>query len=285
MTPGGTSELTEDVMGRPLIRPTSLCDLPELAEISRSTWDGSDYLEAVAPSWIAGGGMYSGILAGRLFGCYKITLMPGRVAWLEGLRVHPSMRGRGLGRLLSEDCFRRALAMRNRGDADWIEFETYYHNLESISIAESCGFERVETFRLLYRASLPPSGIPPAAVVTLAEPDLAPYPTRVPLGWKAILRTEDTVGALAGLCEVREESGLGFMSRPGDNVFTFCASAMEAPVEAGRAAARAAHARGEDTVEIMLPGGAASIESLLMSDGWSYWEEPREPNAWVFRMR
>ncbi len=283
--PDGTSDMSEDAMLRPSIRAAVPEDMPELAEISRATWDGGDYLEAVAASWIAGGGMYSGIVAGRLFGCYKITVMPGRVAWLEGLRVHPSMRGRGLGRLLSEDCFRRARALRDEGAVDWVEFETYYHNSESIAIAESCGFERVEAFRLLCRASIPHEGAAPAVVVPLEERDLRPYPTRVPLGWKAILRAEDTAGAIAGLCEVREASGLRFMSRPGENTFTLCASALEDPVEAGRAAARAAHASGDDTVEIMLPGGAAAAESLLMSDGWSYWEEPGEPNAWVFRMR
>lgn len=283
--PDGTSEMSEDAMHRPSIRPAGPDDIPELAEISRATWDGDDYLEAVAASWISAGGMYCGIVAGRLFGCYKITVMPGRVAWLEGLRVHPSMRGRGLGRLLSEDCFGRARAMRERGIVDLVEFETYYHNTESIAIAESCGFERVEVFRFLYRDSIPPGGLPPASIVPVEERDLLPYPTRIPLGWKALIRTENTAESIAGLCEVREVSGLRFMSRPGESVFTFCSSALEDPVEAGRAAARAAHASGEDTVEVMLPGGAADVESLLISDGWDYWEEPREPNAWVFRMR
>lgn len=283
--PDGTSELTEDAARLTTIRPAAPEDLPGLADISRGTWDGGDYLEAVAPGWIAEGGMFSGIMAGRLFGCYKITVMPGRVAWLEGLRVHPSMRGRGLGRLLSEDCFSRAEAMRASGTVDFVEFETYYHNAESIAIALSRGFERVETFRFLHRASMPPEGSAPAVVVPLEERDLLPYPARIPLGWKAVLRTEDTAGSIAGMCEVREASGLRFMSRPGENVFTPCSSAMESPVEAGRAMARTAHASGDDTVEVMLPGSAGDVESRLMSDGWGYWEEPREPNAWVFRMR
>lgn len=272
-------------MGLPTIRPVVPADIPGIAEISRNTWDGEDYLLSVADSWIAEGGFMAGEIDGTIFGCYKITLMPGGVAWLEGLRVLPSFRGRGLGRMLAEDSFEKAAGSRRSGLIGSIEFETYYHNVESIAIAVSRGFEPVEKFSLLFRNAIADSGPQDSRPAVLCGEDLAPYALRVPLGWKVIHRTPRILEDLAVRSSAVECSGLRFFSRPGDNVFTLCSSSLADPAAAGRAAARFAAASGSDTAELMIPGTMTDVVAALLSDGWGYWEEPAEPNAWIFRMR
>ncbi len=272
-------------MSAPVLRDVVPADIPGLADISRNTWDGDDYLESVTADWIADGGFVAGEIDGTLFGCYKISTMPGPVAWLEGLRVHPAFRGRGLGRLLAEDSFARALRMRESGEVDQVEFETYYHNSESIAIASSRGFEIVEKFSLLFLPVDPDAGEPGSQPVPLLAGDLVPYGGRVPLGWKAFLNSPRLPGLLGASCSTRESDGLRFFSKPGGSLFTLCSSSLSDPAGAGEAIAREAKASGSDTAEIMVPESMHSVHDALRRAGWSYWEDPPEPNAWVFRMR
>jgi hypothetical protein len=41
------------------------------------TWDGEDCPLPVAESWIADGGFMAGEIDGIVFGCYRMTPMPG----------------------------------------------------------------------------------------------------------------------------------------------------------------------------------------------------------------
>ena len=89
-------------MSELIIRPVCFSDMNDIASISRTTWEGDDYLERLAPSWMEDDGFYIGLLDERGIGTFRITLMPDRVLWFEGLRVHVDYRGKGYGRLLAD---------------------------------------------------------------------------------------------------------------------------------------------------------------------------------------
>ena len=87
------------------VRIAALNDLDDIAEISRTTWDGDDYLEGKAPGWIEDGSLYAGELDGKVIGTFRLTPMPDRVLWLEGLRINTDYQGRGYGRQLADFSF------------------------------------------------------------------------------------------------------------------------------------------------------------------------------------
>ena len=82
---------------RLVCRPALPKDTPDVLELTRTIWDGHDYLPAVWDDWLRD---YDGMLAvaeygGRVVGTMKLTRLAPGEWWLEGLRVHPQYQGRG----------------------------------------------------------------------------------------------------------------------------------------------------------------------------------------------
>ncbi len=170
------------------IREAKSDDLDDLAEISRTTWDGHDYLEHVSGNWLKESGFYVGEIAGKVVACGKITSLPGQVAWLEGLRVHKDYKGRGLGRILSDELLRITILKKNDGEFRDVEFSTYINNIESISMAEKQGFTKSELFHVVSLEN-PPIQKTPVGLKKFSpsSSDFSVYPVHAPCGWKYIL--------------------------------------------------------------------------------------------------
>lgn len=113
-------------------------DRDAVLEISKGLWGGNDYLPMVWDRWVADseGALLTVTLDGRPVGCSKITLLsPGEV-WLEGLRLHPSLHGRGLSHQIHSATFREARRLNPRS----IRYSTWIGNEASRHIAETHGF-------------------------------------------------------------------------------------------------------------------------------------------------
>ncbi|MBD3161764.1 MAG: GNAT family N-acetyltransferase [Candidatus Eisenbacteria bacterium] len=124
-------------------RPVRREDLPVLRAIAAATWDGEDYLAAVAENWIADDGYFAGILLdGRLVGCGRVLPLAPEIAWLEALRIEPEARGRGLGRRMSAHLLAHCLERGYRR----LLFSTYFRNEETIRITEPVGFRRIGVY-------------------------------------------------------------------------------------------------------------------------------------------
>ena len=83
-------------------------DRDAILAMSRGIWGGTDYLSLVWDRWLADdkGLLLTATLDGRPVGVSKITILsPGEV-WLEGLRLHPDLQGRGLTRQINRVAFR-----------------------------------------------------------------------------------------------------------------------------------------------------------------------------------
>ncbi|GAB6101553.1 hypothetical protein JCM16138_07760 [Thermococcus atlanticus] len=83
----------------PIIRKARPEDRPFIEEIAQLTWGGEDYLARVFDEWL-GDNFYVLELDGKVIGTAKLTILPDKVGWLEGLRVHPNYQKRGFGRVL-----------------------------------------------------------------------------------------------------------------------------------------------------------------------------------------
>ncbi len=125
-------------------RPLRESDRAAISAISRATWDGDDFLEKVFDAWIADpASPFLGLFQdGELAGCGRLMPFDRRRAWLEGLRVHPSSQGQGLGRAMAHRLFRLG---GERGFEE-LHFSTYFRNDASIRISEQAGFSRIAAF-------------------------------------------------------------------------------------------------------------------------------------------
>lgn len=136
-------------------------DRRALEAIAAQTWDGNDYLMDVFEAWIADpeGMFYAGCLPdGRLAGAAKLTRLGVGEWWLEGIRVDPSLRGKGLGRAIHAYGVALAEAMhRASGEgAAEVRFCTDVSNAPVHRMAAAFQFRQVAQF-WRYSAPVQPS--------------------------------------------------------------------------------------------------------------------------------
>lgn len=79
-------------------RPALPRDTADVMELTRTIWEGDDYVPHVWAEWLADP---QGLLAvaefgGRVVGLGKLSRLSPQDWWLEGLRVHPDLEGRGI---------------------------------------------------------------------------------------------------------------------------------------------------------------------------------------------
>jgi GNAT superfamily N-acetyltransferase len=85
-------------------RPALPKDTPDVMEMTRTIWDGHDYVPYVWDDWLADpqGLLAVAEFAGRAIGLGKLTKLSEDGWWLEGLRVHPDYQGRRIASHLME---------------------------------------------------------------------------------------------------------------------------------------------------------------------------------------
>ncbi|NJE04958.1 GNAT family N-acetyltransferase [Thermococcus sp. M36] len=266
----------------PLIREAKPEDRPFIEEIARLTWGGDDYLARVFDEWVKDGNFYVLEIDGKVIGTAKMTLLPGKVGWLEGLRVHPDYRGRGYGRKLHSFMLELGERLAREGKIEALEFSTYFLNRESIAMAKKDGFSIIAKFFNLGASveTFEPEGPQPAE---LTMEDL-PFGI-VPLGWKFVHRSEEALEWLREKGEVYEIDGFKFLAPKGEVTFT--------PLSTGLACLRTmlpgmawvAREKGRKEFDLMIPSGMKPVLPGLKRLGLFLWDETEEPNVLVFRKK
>ncbi len=110
-----------------------MADRPAILRVSARIWDGNDYVPLFFERWVNEGGFLAGAVRNRVVGYGKATeLAPGEW-WLEGLRVDPDCRSRGVGKELSRQVLQRTLEIRPAS----LRLATADVNHESVHIIET----------------------------------------------------------------------------------------------------------------------------------------------------
>ncbi|MBD3276821.1 MAG: GNAT family N-acetyltransferase [Candidatus Aegiribacteria sp.] len=263
------------------VRRAELEDSARIASISRSTWEGSDYLEGRSSEWITDGSLFVGEYRGDVVGTFRISPMPDGVLWLEALRVHGDLRGRGFGRSLADAAFQMALDLTRAGKGRCIELSTYFNNHESIHIIESQGFRIVDRFVILHSELKGQQ-----ADISEIEPSLKDFDDEIEhisCGWKfPRLCPEGVLWALERSRAWRCREACFLMKMDASSVF---------PLKEGRndpegfflGAETAAMVAGREELELMLPLAYDDLISLAFARGYESWEPLEECNVLVFR--
>ncbi len=114
-------------------------DKSAILDISKDVWEGTDYLPEIFDKWVEGkGGEFTvAEIDGRVVGCAKFTVLSPKEYWLEGIRVHRDMRGRGIAKKITEYYIDKAKSL----GYEYLSLSTYIENHESKKIIKDYGFE------------------------------------------------------------------------------------------------------------------------------------------------
>jgi RimJ/RimL family protein N-acetyltransferase len=87
------------------VREAKPSDKEPLMQFISQTWGGHDYIPDIWDEWIKdkNGRVFVVVVDGKQVGMNHIRFLPEKVGWLEGARIRPEFRGRGLASLLGRN--------------------------------------------------------------------------------------------------------------------------------------------------------------------------------------
>ncbi len=182
-----------------LVRKAIPEDKDQLLKLARTIWDGNDYLAKVLDRWIHEPWFLVCEYRQCVIACLKLTMLPDKVLWFEGLRVHARYQGKGIGKLMNRSGMALAQSIAKRHPGLSYEFCTYYRNVESLSLTARIGFEPVHRFITLDKSGVH-SVLAPKIIKRPLPQWFHHYPTYIPLGWRSVHNSP------AGLSFIRREA-------------------------------------------------------------------------------
>jgi len=126
---------------RLVCRPALPMDTPHVLELTRTIWEGHDYVPLVWQEWLRDP---QGLLAvaefgGRVVGISKLSRLSPSEWWLEGLRVHPHFQGRGIASHLND----YLLAYWNSHEGKILRLVTSSLRLQVQHLCQRSGFKKI----------------------------------------------------------------------------------------------------------------------------------------------
>ncbi len=272
---GGTME--------PIIRPAKPEDKPFIEEIAKLTWEGEDYLGRVFENWLRDGNFYVLELEGKVVGTTKLTILPDKVGWLEGLRVHPNYQKHGFGRLLHNFMLKKGKELAEKGVINALEFSTYFLNKESIAMAKKEGFKVVKRYYIVGKPvkDVRPSKPSDSTINSLEELEYMEY---IPVGWKFIHRVLEALEWLRKKAIVKECNETKFMiPKDSESAFVPFHLSKEYVSKILPCMVHEALSENQKYIETMVPEERKEVLESLRELGFEIWDNCKEPNVLVFR--
>ena len=124
------------------VRKLRKSDRNDIMEISHHIWEGHDYLSSVVDQWLQdqNSNFYGVEVDGHVVAVGNLRLVEGgRTGWMEGLRVHPEYRGRGL----ANDITRHIVGRAEHLGVGRLRYTTSDENVASLKLAKMAGFSKI----------------------------------------------------------------------------------------------------------------------------------------------
>ncbi len=135
-----------------VIRPLRHDDYESICELSKSIWEGNDYLPEVFHQWVDSPGLFlciEDISTHQVIATGKYSYLEDGSGILEGLRVHENFRGQHLSWQICKELFKKAIEDRKKGRISQIVNCTHVTNEASLHISTSVGFTIKKKFLIL----------------------------------------------------------------------------------------------------------------------------------------
>lgn len=122
-------------------------DRAAIEEMTREVWGGHDYLAAEWADWVAAPGwLRVGLLEGRIVCTGRLRALSPGEGWIEGIRVDPTLQGRGLASAIYDHLLGLA---RQEGDLQTLGFATAWTNERMHHLARRSGMVQWGDYRYL----------------------------------------------------------------------------------------------------------------------------------------
>jgi ribosomal protein S18 acetylase RimI-like enzyme len=127
------------------IRKALEADRKAILEISAQVWGGTDYVPNVIDKWLQGseGVLWVATDDGVVAGFSRMAFLSGNRCWMEGIRVDPAYRGKGIGKMLTQFQIEES----QRICFESCGLSSYFENYESLNIVRNHGFEEIARFK------------------------------------------------------------------------------------------------------------------------------------------
>ena len=134
-------------------RPALEKDKEDVLELCSHIWEGGDYIPHVWDEWLAAPEGLLGVaeMGGRVVGVFKLTRFQEHEWYMEGLRVHPDVQGKGIAAHIHD----YAMETWRRKGRGLIRLVTGSYNVKVHHMCEASGFKRIAEF-IPYRAAVIP---------------------------------------------------------------------------------------------------------------------------------
>jgi ribosomal protein S18 acetylase RimI-like enzyme len=132
------------------IRPYKASDKPDILEIARRTWGGHDHLPHVIDAWTADPNSHIYVIdhKNRVVSVANLKVIEGgRTGWMEGLRVHPRFRKRGLGAQMT----RHLVKVGSEMGVERLRLTAATVNTPSVKLAQGIGMSEVLRLSVLWK--------------------------------------------------------------------------------------------------------------------------------------
>ncbi len=147
------------------LRPALVDDVPRITRWTQNTFDWGDYVPERLPIWLADPDSHTVVCADgeEVVGVSNTVMLSPTEAWLEGARVHPEHRRRGIGSLMNRAGLDWARARGARVARLGVEED----NTAAIGQVERMGYRRTSTWA---HATLRPLQRPPTSLASGLQP-------------------------------------------------------------------------------------------------------------------
>ena len=138
-------------------------DLPQVERICANIWEWGDYIPEVWDEWLRGGvpgSLAVAELGDTIVALGRVMILPDGQAWLEGMRVDPNYRRRGIAWRFTQ----YKLDLARRHGARVARLGTGDYNSAVHAMMERMGMQRVGQYLHLTAAALPGDAPGPLAV-------------------------------------------------------------------------------------------------------------------------
>ena len=125
-------------------------DVPKLIEIARTTWDGHDHLPDLIKHWMSDNNCIPFVMDidGKVVSVATLKIMDqGKTGWMEGLRVHPEFRERGLAAQMTNHLVNTAIEKKIKR----IRLVTASENPAPRKLAESVGMNVIGQYSVFWK--------------------------------------------------------------------------------------------------------------------------------------
>jgi RimJ/RimL family protein N-acetyltransferase len=135
-----------------VIRPLHHSDFESVCELSKSIWEGNDYLPSVFHEWVDAPGAFlcmEDTANQRIIATGKYSYQSDGTGLLEGLRVHEAYRGQHASWHICKAIFEKGWEDRTKGIITHIVNCTHRSNTASLHISTKIGFTIEKRFLIV----------------------------------------------------------------------------------------------------------------------------------------